>query len=216
VNRGLAALAAVLAALGLLARSGTVLPPEPAATLATFGRAATPVAAGLLALATLVGAVAAVRGGLGRASWSDPVVAFRGDPAPADDLPLFGAETAAALDRLARDGPGADPADRETVRAAVERAGTTVLAWSEGVDRETARSRYRRGAWTCDPTVAAFCGAAVEVPLRTRIEEALAPEPRFVGRARRTLEELDRLAGSGSDCPDRPPGATIRRGGGHR
>lgn len=189
----LAALAVGLAALGLLARSGSVLPPGLATPLAAAGRVATPAAAVVLALGTAVGAAVLVRWRLG-SDTPDPAASFRASPTPDDDRPLLGAEVAAALDRLEERGPGADPADRETVRNAVERAGVTVLARAEGLDRETARARFRRGDWTRDPAVAAFCGAAVEVPLRRRLAEALAPEPRFVGRARRTVDALAAVA----------------------
>jgi hypothetical protein len=214
VNRArpLAAVAVALAALGLLARSGGVLPPGLTATLATYGRAATPVAAVALAAGTAVGAAALVRGR--RAEPVDPAGDFRARAAPTDDLPLLGAEVAAALDRVAREGPGADPADRETVRAAVERAGVTVIARADGVDRETARARFRRGDWTRDPTVAAFCGDT-EVDLRTRLVEALAPEPRFARRARRTVVALADVAdgAAGAETADT---AAAERGGDRR
>lgn len=181
--------AAVLAALGLLARSGS-LPPGLADALAPLGTVATPATAALLTVGTLVGAAVAARGRDSRAT----VAAFRGDPGPGDDLPLLGAAVAAALDRVADTGPGTDPADRETVRAGVERAGVRVIARTDGIDHEAARMRFRRGDWTRDPAVAAFCGADVTPPLETRVREAFAPEPRFVRRARRTVDALESYA----------------------
>lgn len=212
----LAGVAVGLAALGLLARSGPVLPPGLGQPLAAVGRVATPGAAVALALGTAVGAAVLVRGRLGTDT-QDPVASFRASPTPDDDLPLLGVDVAAALDRIEDRGPGADPADRETVRAAVERAGVTVLSRAEGVDRETARARFRRGDWTRDPAVAAFCGAGVAVPLRRRLQEALAPEPRFVGRARRTIDALAAVAeGSrpGGAGPAGQPGPVEQTGPG--
>jgi hypothetical protein len=182
-------LAAVLAALGLLARSGS-LPSGLADVLAPLGAVATPATAALLTVGTLVGAAVAARGRDGGAA----IVAFRGGTESVDDLPLLGAEVAAALDRVADTGPGADPADRATVRAGVERAGERVIARADGIDHEAARTRFRRGDWTRDPTVASFCGTDVTPPLETRVREALAPEPRFVRRARRTVDALESYA----------------------
>ncbi|WP_254821178.1 DUF7269 family protein [Haloglomus halophilum] len=201
-RRALAAVALALAALGLLARSGAVLPPGLGATLASVGRAATPVAAGVLALGTAVGAAALVRGRLGTAA-VDPAASFRATRTPGDDYPLLGADVAAALDRVAREGPGVAPDDRATVRAAVEHAGVTVLSRAEGLDEGAARSHFRRGEWTRDPAVAAFCGADVQVPLRRRVDEALAAEPRFVQRARLTVDALATVA----EAPSNPVGA---------
>jgi hypothetical protein len=199
--RALGLLAIALATLGLLARNGS-LPPGLTDALAPLGAVATPATAALLTVGTLVGAAAAARGRDGGAA----IVAFRGERGPTADLPLLGAEVAAALDRVADTGPGADPADRETVRAGIERAGVRVIARADGIDREVARARLRRGDWTRDPAVAAFCDAEVTAPLGTRVREALAPEPRFVSRARRTVDALGTYAdeqfdGSDTDAP---------------
>jgi hypothetical protein len=210
-RRALAALAVALAALGLLARSGSVLPPGLTATLAAAGRAATPVAAGALALGTAVGAAALVRGRLGTTA-ADPAASFRATRTPRDDYPLLGADVTAALDRVAREGPGADPDDRATVQAAVERAGMTVLSQTEGLDAETARRRFRRGEWTRDPAVAAFCGADVQVPLRRRLDEVLAPDPRFVQRARLTVDALATVAETPSNAGAVGAAGSVRHG----
>jgi len=225
-RRLLAALSVTLAGLGLLARSGSVLPPDTAVTLAVVGRATTPTVAAVLVLGTALGAAVLVRGRLDTDD-SAPVTAFRPERRVTTDLPLLGADVATALDRIATDGAGADPADRETVRAAVERTGVTVLARAEEIDREAARRRFRRGEWTRDPAVAAFCGAAVEVPLRTRLRELLASDPRFVQRTHRTVAALAAVADGtaastgarstrgGRGAPGRGP-ASPRRGGERR
>lgn len=205
--RVLGVLAAVLAALGLLARSGS-LPPGLADALAPLGAVATPATAALLTVGTLVGAAVAARG---RDDGAAITAAFRGERAPAGDLPLLGAEVAAALDRVADTGPGADPADRATVRAGVERAGERVIARADGIDHEAARTRFRRGDWTRDPAVAAFCGADVTPPLETRVREALASEPRFVRRARRTVDALESYADGRIEGSD--PGTNDGNGG---
>lgn len=210
--RALGLLATALAALGLLARNES-LPPGLTDALTPFGAVATPATAAFLTIGTLVGATVAARGRDGGAA----IVAFRGERGSAADLPLLGAEVAAALDRVADTGPGADPADRETVRAGIERAGARVIARADGIDRETARARFRRGDWTRDPAVAAFCDGETTAPLGTRVREALAPEPRFVRRARRTVEALGAYADGQLDGGDTDaPGVADGTGGGQR
>jgi len=195
--RALALLAGTLAALGLLARAGS-LPAGLVGPLAPFGAVPTPTVAAALTLGTVTAAAVAARHSDGE---SDPAGTFRNEPSP-ETQPLLGADVAAALDRIADRGPGASPDDRETVRAGIERAGTAVVARVDGLDRDAARARFRRGDWTPDPAVAAFCGADVTVDRRTRVREALGPEPRFVRRARRTVEALAAYAKSGGVAVD--------------
>lgn len=203
-------LATVLAALGLLARNGS-LPAGLVDPLAPIGAVATPATAALLTGGALVGAAVAARG---RDSGAAHTAAFRGERAT-DDLPLLGAAVAAALDRVADTGPGADPTGRETVRTGIERAGERVIARADGIDREAARARFRRGDWTRDPAVAAFCDVDATAPLETRVREALAPEPRFVRRARRTVDALENYADGRVEGSERP-GAADGNGGGRR
>jgi len=182
MNRGLVALGALAAALGLAA----VVRPSVVAGLSLPG-----------VVLTLLGVVALVQGlrvVYGRYS-ADP-------PAERDPLPerrhvasVPGREFDASLEEAAAWSRRGGVTDRRQVRERLRTAAVAALTRYEGLSEAEARERLAEGTWTDDPVAAAYFArdGAVSPRLRDRARALVASPYRL--RASRAVEQLAAVTG---------------------
>lgn len=91
----------------------------------------------------------------------------------------------------ARFGDLVDRGDPDAVGGVLRDRAVAVERTAAGVDRETARDRVARGAWTDDRLAAAVVGADTPVPVAARLRAWLDPAGETRRRLRRTLTALD-------------------------
>lgn len=107
----------------------------------------------------------------------------------------------------ARFGELVDRGDPGAVGDVLRDRAVAVERTAAGVDRETARDRVARGAWTDDRLAAAVVGADTPVPVAARLRAWLDPAGETRRRLRRTLVALDdRLDGD-------EPASAVETGG---
>lgn len=108
-------------------------------------------------------------------------------PAPGDDLD----EIIAHLTVLR-----SAKADRQQIRERLQTAAITLIRQREHCSEAAARERIESGAWTDDPLAAAFLAdeGVVQPPLSETVRNVVTGEPLIRERARRTVDELTRLA----------------------
>lgn len=184
MNRGLVALGALAAAVGLAA----VVRPSVVEGLSLPG-----------VMLTLLGVVALVQGGrvvYGRYS-ADP-------PAERDPLPerrhvasVPGREFDATLGEAAAWGRRGGVSERREVRQRLRAATVAALTRYEGLSESEARERLAEGTWTDDPVAAAYFarGGAVSPRLRDRARAFVASPYRL--RATRAVEQLSAVTERG-------------------
>ncbi len=190
MNRGLVALGAFAAAVGLAA----VVRPSVVAGISVPR-----------VMLTLLGAVALLQGArvaYGRYS-ADP-------PAERDPLPeqrhiatVPGREFDATLAEAAAWGRRGGVAERREVRQRLRSAAVAALVRYEGLSESEARGRLADGTWTEDPVAAAYFarGGVVSPRLRDRARAVVASPYRL--RATRAVEQLSAVTDrSGEDEPE--------------
>lgn len=153
----------------------------------------------------LLAAVAAVTGLLALAFSR---VGVSGDPAtePAMDGRRGQAVEAVAVPPETITGSGLDRAfdqvrDTDELAGVAGRLRATAVAverTAAGVDRETARDRVARGAWTDDDLAAAVLGESVPVPVVARLRAWLDEEREARRRLRRTVTAVETRLEDGS------------------
>ncbi|MFB6193689.1 MAG: hypothetical protein ABEI75_01370 [Halobaculum sp.] len=183
-----AAVAVLAVAVGLaLAPTATLgVLPAPERVLAASREFGGRIAVGVVG-AALVSLAWRFAGSGGRIRTDDRLDTTRGPPpetVAVDPRTVAGGGIDERLARLAERGEPGAVGDLLRERAvAVER--------TTGVDRETARDRVARGAWTDDRLAAAVIGEETPVPVAARLRAWLDPAGETRRRVRHTLDALD-------------------------
>lgn len=86
--------------------------------------------------------------------------------------------------------------DREQIRDRLRTAATTLIRQREHCSTEAARERVESGDWTDDRLAAVFLaeGTVGQPPLSETVRNVVSGEPLIRERARRTVDELARMA----------------------
>ncbi|MBX0295738.1 DUF7269 family protein [Haloarcula nitratireducens] len=194
VARGVLAAAGsvALAAAGLL-----VLDPELAAAVPTDAAVAALGNDYLLVAAFGVAALVLVAAALGGRAVTELEQATPPRPETVKRAPRFGSDFDETLAgevglraRLFSD-------RREAVRERLRENAVRAELAAEGCRRAEARRRVEAGDWTDDPDAAAFLGASLSPPVRSRIRAAARGETWFRRGARRTAEAVVTKARAG-------------------
>lgn len=121
---------------------------------------------------------------LGHARTGDPEL-IKGIPTPGKEFDLA-LRSASSVHEIS---------GRETVTERLEAVGVTVLQRRRGYTETEARERLENGEWTDDAVAAAFFDGTgwSAFPLTFRLRVRLGEESRFGLKARRAVEELERI-----------------------